>query len=75
MSIVTATMSAMNATAEPISHGLERLRPKPASATMSNIAAANSAMSANPCKVTMVFAVVPRRLARYRSGAFNAAFL
>jgi hypothetical protein len=27
--------------------------PNPASATRSHIAAANSAMSANPCKVTM----------------------
>jgi hypothetical protein len=53
ISIVTATISATNATAEPISHGLVPLMPKPASATISHIAAANSAMSANPCKVTM----------------------
>ena len=53
MSMVTATMSATNATAEPINYGLERLMPNPASATRSHIAAANSAMSANPCKVTM----------------------
>jgi hypothetical protein len=76
MSIVTATISATNATAEPINHGLERLTPNPTSATMSNIAAANSAMSAKPCKVTMVFVVAPWRLWRYRSaGTFNAAFL
>ena len=48
MSIVTAAINTMNATAELTSHGLERLMPKPASATMRAITEANSAISANP---------------------------
>jgi len=51
MSIVTAAINTMNATAELTSHGLERLMPKPASATMRAITEANSAISANPFNV------------------------
>jgi hypothetical protein len=48
MSIVTATIDAINAIA---SHDSERLMPKPTSATMSHAAAANSAISLNPFNV------------------------
>jgi len=55
ISLVTAAISTTNATAELISHDLERRMPKPASATMKHINAANSAISANPFEVIIAF--------------------
>jgi hypothetical protein len=53
LSIVTATISSTNARAELASHNLERLKPKPTSATISHAAAANSAISVSPFNVTI----------------------
>ena len=49
--MVTVTRSTVNAIAAPTNHGRERRTVKPVSAAMSNAAAINSAIRANPCDV------------------------
>ena len=52
--MVTATISTMNAIAEPTKHDLERLMPKPASAAISKTEAPSSASRATPCNVIII---------------------